>query len=340
MKLKKPDLKILLAKSRVLLASFVIALIGFEIRGFMLYDPIIPYTWPLKLTEFMVTHSRLNNPMVPTQNCKDFSTVVRVMGKSFPKHSYGQSEFYSFDPLDPNAEIEPVIERGVAYDEAGIIKWRYKENEPYIAFELAGNWTNYYNNDNGTGVSVQIISDSLNEFRKQMESNGFAFSETNNTPLYQYPDGTFARKVGFTKDNYLYHFTIIEEYIPYDPAVSNENLPLDFQRPIRIAMNCAENSAELRSMYEQYLSMPYEFTNETSIVYSGRKDNLAQFTLYYPGGVIDQTQVELYDIRQNPMQLVTKNNNFLLCSTFEKLKIGNEYPCYRPEKREFDVVSY
>lgn len=173
-----------------------------------------------------------------------------------------------------------------------------------------------------------------------MESNGFVFSEPNNIPLYRYPEGSFARKIGFSKDNYLYHLTVIEEDPPYDPALPREDLPSDFQKPIRISMSCAENSPELRSMYEQYLSMPHEFTNETSIVYGGRKDNLALFTLYYPGGATDQWSDELYNMRQNPMKLVAKNNNFALCSTFENLKIGKGYPCYRPEKREFDVVSY
>lgn len=340
MKFKKSDLKNIVGKLRVIFICLIIAFLGFEIRGFMLYDPIIPYTWPLKLTEFMVTHTRLNNPMIPPQKCEDFNTVVRIMGESFPSHSYGQSEFYSFNPADPNAQVEPVIERGVAYDEAGVIKWRYKDNEPYIAFELAGNWTNHYDNNDGKGVSVQQISDKLPDFRKRMESGGFTFSNPNDIPLYRYPEGSFARKVGFSKGNYLYHFTILEEDPPYDPALPKEDLPPDFQKPIHIAMNCAENSQELRSMYEQYLSMPHEFTNETSVVYGGRKDNLARFTLYYPGGVTDQTQDEFYDIRQNPMQLVTKDDNFSLCSVFEKHKIGKDYPCYRPEKREFDVVTY
>ena len=152
MKFKMLELKGLLATLRGVFVYLIIAFIAFEIRGFMLYDPFIPHTWPLKLTEFMVTHTRLNNPLVPPQTCDDFNTVVRIMGESFPRHSYGQSEFYSFNPIDPNAPVEPVIERGVAYDEAGVIKWRYKDNEPYIAFELAGNWTNYYDNENGKGI--------------------------------------------------------------------------------------------------------------------------------------------------------------------------------------------
>lgn len=340
MKFKKFELKNILHKLKVVLSYLTIAFIAFEIRGFMLYDPIIPYTWPLKLTEFMVSNTKLNNPMVPPQKCEDFNTVVRIMGKSFPSHSYGHSGFYGFNPEDPSAQVEPVIERGVAYDEAGIIKWRFKDNEPYIAFELAGNWTNYYDNTNGKGISVQQISDSISGFKKQMESNGFVFSEPNNIPLYRYPQGSFARKIGFSKNNYLYHFTVIEEDPPYDPALPREDLPFDFQKPIRISMNCAENSLELRSMYEQYLSIPHQFTNETSVVYGGKKDNLARFSLYYPGGVIDQWSDELYDVRQNPMQLVDNKNNFFLCSTFEKIKIGKKLPCYRPEKREFDVVSY
>ena len=340
MKIKKFNFKSISVKLGIILSCLVIAFTGFEIRGFMLFDPIVPYTWPLKLTEFIVTHTTFNNPFSPPQKCEDFNTVVRLMGESFPKHTYGQAEFYSFDPADPNAAVEPVIERGVAYDEVGIIKWRYKDNEPYIAFELSGNWTNHYDNENGKGVSVQEISDKLPKFRKRMESSGFVFSESNNIPLYRYPEGSFARKVGFTKKNHLYHFTIVEEDPPYDPLMPKEDLLPDFQKSVHVAMNCAENSPELHTMYEQYLSKPHDFTNETTVVYGGRKDNLARFTLYYPGGVIDQTQDELYDLRQNPMQLVTKDNNFSLCSTFEKLKIGKDYPCYRPEKREFGVVSY
>lgn len=129
MKFKKPELKGLLPKLRVILTYLIIAFIAFEIRGFMLFDPIIPYTWPLKLTEFMVAYTTLNNPSAPPQKCNDFNAVVRIMGESFPKHSYGQSEFYSFNPTDPNTPVEPVIERGVAYDEAGIIKWRYQDND-------------------------------------------------------------------------------------------------------------------------------------------------------------------------------------------------------------------
>lgn len=340
MKFKKPKLKVLLPKLRVVLSYVIIAFIAFEIRGFILYDPIVPYTWPLKLTEFMVAYTTFNNPMVPPQKCEDFNTVVRIMGKYFPKHSYGQSEFYSFNPTDPYAPVEPVIERGVAYDEPGIIKWRYKDNEPYIAFELAGNWTNHYDNNNGKGVSVQKLSDSLTEFRKHMELSGFTFSDPNNIPLYRYPEGSFARKIGFSKGNYLYHFTIVEEDAPYDPSMPKEDLPPDIQKPVHIAMNCAENSPELRSIYEQYLSKSHEFTNETSVVYGGRKDNLARFTIYYPGGVTDQWSDEFYDIRQNPMRLVNETNNFSQCSTYEKMKIGKDYPCYRPEKREFDVVNY
>jgi len=224
MKIKKFNFKSISVKLGIILSCLVIAFIGFEIRGFMLFDPIVPYTWPLKLTEFIVTHTTFNNPFSPPQKCEDFNTVVRLMGESFPKHTYGQAEFYSFDPADPNAAVEPVIERGVAYDEVGIIKWRYKDNEPYIAFELSGNWTNHYDNENGKGVSVQEISDKLPKFRKRMESSGFVFSESNNIPLYRYPEGSFARKVGFTKKNHLYHFTIVEEDPPYDPLMPKEDL--------------------------------------------------------------------------------------------------------------------
>ncbi len=323
-----------------MLQYLIVAFIAFEIRGVLLYDPIVPFTWPLRLTEFMITRTPFNTTMMPAQTCEDFNTVVRIMGNVFPRHSYGQSEFYRFDPSDPHAEMEPVIDRGVAYDEAGIIKWRYGDYEPYIAFEIAGNWTNHYDNENGKGISVKRISEDIDTFRNKMESNGFTFSDPNDIPLYRYPEGSFARKIGFSKGNYLYHFTIIEEEPPYDPMGSKNELPSDFQKPVHIAMNCAENSPELRSIYEQYLSIPHEFTGETSVVYRGRKDNVVRFTLYYPGGVIDQTQDELYDMRQNPMQQISKSNNFMLCTTLEKRNIGKEYPCYRPEKREFDVVTY
>lgn len=274
------------------------------------------------------------------QKCEDMNTVIKIMGSSFPNHSYGQSEWYSFNPIDPNAPVEPVLERGVSYDEVGVIKWRFNDNEPYIAFELEGNWTNHYDNENGIGTSVQEMSEHIPSFVKKMELAGFVFSKTNDIPLYRYPEGEFARKIGFTKGNYLYHFTIIEEDAPYDPTTPNDKLPSDFQKPIRIAMNCAENSSELRSMYEQYLSLPHDFTNEITVVYSGRKDRVARFSLYYPGGVLDQVQDEFYDIRQNPMQRIAKRDNFSLCTTFERLKIGKEYPCYRPEKKEFSVVQY
>ncbi len=340
MKIKIPHLKTLLTQLGKVILCVVIALIGFEVRGLMPFDPIVPYSWSAKLTEFIITHSSFNNPFSPPQNCPDYKNVVRIMSQSWPNHSFGQTEFYSFNPVDPTAPMEPIIDRGVGYSETGIVKWRYKNNEPYIAFELAGNWTNYFENNNGKGVSVQQIANKIPEFRQKMESNGFVYSEPNDIPLYQYPGGAFARKIGFTKGKYLYHFTIVEDDPPYDPTTPKENLPPNFQKPVHIAMNCAENSPELRAMYEQYLSMPHDFTNETSIVYGGRKDHLVRFTLYYPGGVTDQTQDELYDTQQNPVQLVTKTNNFILCSTLEKLKIGKEYPCYRPEKREFSVVSY
>jgi hypothetical protein len=338
MMIKNLNVKSILAKLGIVLSCLVIAFVGFEIRGFMPFDPIVPYSWSAKLTEFIVIHSPFDNPFAPHQICPDYKNVVRIMGKTWPNHSWGQQEFYSFNSIDPTAPVEPIIERGVLY--SNVVKWRYKDNEPYIAFELAGNWTDHFDNNNGKGVSIEKIIERIPEFRKTMEESGFVFSEPNNIPLYRYPEGLLARKIGFTKGNFLYHFTIIEEDPPYDPSIPKEDLPPDFQKPVHIAMNCAENSPELRSMYEQYLSKSHDFTNETSVVYGGRKDNLARFTLYYPGGVIDQIYDEFYDIRQNPMQLVTKTNNFSLCSTFEKLKIGKGYPCYRPEKKEFSVVSY
>lgn len=341
MKFRQLEFKSLLPKLKVLSSYLIIALIAFEIRGLMLYNPIIiPYEWSMKLTEFLISQTRLGSSMLPTNKCEDINSVVRIMGESFPSHSYGQSEFFGYYSQDPLYQLESVIERGVAYDETGIIKWRYKDNEPYIAFELAGNWTNYYSNNKEQVVSIQQISDSIPSFREKMEQNGFIFSEPNNIPLYQYPHGSFARKIGFYKDNYLYHFTVIEEELPYDPESPEEGFSPDIQKPIRIAMNCAENSQELRSMYEQYLSIPHQFTNETSIVYSGKKDNLARFSVYFPGGVIDQWTNEFYDTRQYPMKLVAEVDNLSNCSVFEVLKIGKDYPCYRPEKNEFDVVSY
>ncbi|MFA6571419.1 MAG: hypothetical protein WCT77_09295, partial [Bacteroidota bacterium] len=79
-KFKKLETKSLLPRLRVVSGYLIIAFIAFEIRGFILYDPIIPYTWPLKITEFMVAHTTFNNPMVPPQKCEDFKTVVRIMG--------------------------------------------------------------------------------------------------------------------------------------------------------------------------------------------------------------------------------------------------------------------
>lgn len=326
-------------RALVIFSYILIAFVGFELRPVLFFDPI-PFEWSAKITEFITIHTPKKFTFLVPQSCPDYQQVVKLMGSALPMHSYGQQEFYAQSPFDSSNPIDPVIERGVAYDEAGVVKWRYKSSEPYIAFELAGNWTDYFINDGGKGISIQKIMDTLPAFRSKMEASGFIFSESNDIPLYRYPEGSFAKKIGFIKGDYLYHFTIIEDDPPYDPALPKEKLPEGYLKPIHIAMNCAENSKELRSMYEQYLSFPHDFTGEMSVVYSGRKDNLAQFTLYYPGGVTDQTAYELYDIRNNPMRLVGKANNFIPCVDYERMKIGKGFACYRPEKREFDVVTY
>lgn len=121
-----------------------------------------------------------------------------------------------------------------------------------------------------------------------MIRSGFEYSDSNDIPIFRYPDSLLAKKIGITKQNYIYHLTIIEEQPYIDEEMNEPETASDYKKPIRISLSCAENSHELRSIYEKYLKLPHYYTNETTIVYRGRYDNLTCISL-----VALSTKVEL-----------------------------------------------
>lgn len=293
----------------------------------------IPYEWSQRITEFFLIKTPLPEPFAPASSCPDYRAVVGTMTRMWPNRSYGQAEFYA--ATDPEFPEPSILETGVPVDEEGVITWRYQTNEPYIAFPLAGNWTMYFPDNKEDATSVQAVAESIAEFRRRMEQAGFVFSQANDIPLYRYPQGNYSRKLGFTKGEYLYQ-VILGEELPWESVSDPEVAARTY-----ISMNCAQDAPELRRLYASYLRLPHAFTNETSIFFIGASEQVARFSLLYPGSTWDHLSLEYYRQKESgEMEFLLQTDNFPACAVFERQKIGKDTSCYRPEKREFDVVTY
>jgi hypothetical protein len=307
----------------------VVFLLGIFFPFFLPFGHI-GYETQQKISEFFLIHTPFSDPFADAAQCPDYRFLVKTMTQTWPERSLGQTEHYA---LFGEQDWSALSQTGVSIDETGVVKWRYVADEPYVGIPRVGNWTMYFPLD--AGVTVAGLSERIEEFRQKVEAQGFQFSDINDIPFYRYPHGAYAKKFGFVKDGYLYHFTITETEPSSD--ISEEQSP-DLQ--VHIALNCAREHAELRDIYTSYLKLRHDFTSESTIFFAGMYDRAVKFFVSYPGSPWEHTAMEYYKQTEEGLIALLKVDNFPDCAVFERLQIGKDMDCYRPDKREFGIVSY
>ncbi len=299
-------------------------IIGYIFRTVMPYDLIIPFDLSQNLNSFLYTKTNLPIPWSETSQCSDFRKFVSIFSKNIPLSNSSGTEYFS-SPLD-NSEL---LTNGIsAFDNAGIIKWRYKENSPYTAYPMRDNWTfRYYS---PVDISVKQISDqNVPIIVKALGSAGFVESIFNNIPLYEYPSShAKARKLGFTKDNSIYYVTIIEEPVN-DQTMSD----------IRVSIDCGAIIPELNELYTKFIDIPHNYTNETAIIYAGSDNDIVQFNLLYPGTTITQLKNYWVKLKDDTSELIHENDNFLPCNSVENLNSEIQYFCFDSKTQEFKLLK-
>jgi len=308
---------------------FVLFLFIFFFLGLIFY-PLLPSTMPIIGRVALIVTNILP---FSGSSCPDFNTARSMMNNAWKDIDYGAvvQPFIS-NPYPKDMSVDDMgIQKGMGYD-----KWRYKDSEPYSGFITEGEWEFPF-----LKQSVKEISDGLYKgFIPLMQKAGFTFSKPNDIPYYLYPDGPAARKIVFTKNNYVYHFLIGErkkDYIASAFSIDKKKLP-DHLSIIR--MTCAKDESRLRAIYQKRFEYPHAWSNETAVLYRGRKNKVITFQLQYPGSSTNDTAYEYWADYGNKWELITATNTFINCSLMQERKIGRGMFCYLPSKNEFTVVDY
>lgn len=307
----------------------VVFLLGVFLSFFLPWGQVA-YETQQKIDEFFLINTPFVASFGSTQQCPDYRFLVKTMTQTWPERSQAQSEYYA---LFGEEDWSVLSQTGVSVDEMGVVKWRYEADTPYVGIPRIGNWTMYFPLE--PALTVAGLSERIGEFRQKMEIQGFLFSDRNDIPFYQYPHGAYAKKFGFVKDGYLYHFTITETLPPSEMPEEQSTDP-----QVHIALNCAQEHAELRDIYTSYLKLHHDFTSETTIFFGGMYDKVVKFFVSYPGSPWEHMAIEYYRQTEEGFSALLDVDNFPDCALFERLQIGKNMDCYRPDKREFSIVSY
>lgn len=229
-------------------------------------------------------------------------------------------------------------------DSEEYLKWRSTQTEPYLGYPLEGQWEFYL--DTVLVKDVSRVIDERQGFSKMLLDKGFTIHPPMDIPLYQYPEGWLARKVGMTKGDYAYLVGIFEtskeNYAAMMAVQGGKTIqPGEIQgQPGYITMHCGRVEPEYRAMYERYLSLPRSFTNETTLYYRGANEGLIIFDLLYPGSSFEYLQREFYSDKDGKLTRLYGINNLPPCGVFEGARVGKGELCYEPQGRVFRVVGY
>jgi len=264
-------------------------------------------------------------PLYSVSECPDFPKAVESLRVAFGDEADEYLDQYT--PAVPGRD-----------DLEGIIKWRMHEGEPYSGYTILGNIEFY-----SKTITIKKESENIDKKRgvaQEFLKRGFTIYEPMNIPLYRYPGGVSARKVGFEKDGYMYLLGMFD--VEKEEYAVMKDIPLEkvTENPSVVRLFCAKKDPEITDVYTKYYALPHDFTNETVVNYTKMEDGLLQFTLLYPGGVTDFVQHEFFLDKDGSFTKIYESGEKPPCSLFEIIKIGKGSACYRPEKKEFDVVKY
>lgn len=224
-------------------------------------------------------------------------------------------------------QIDLADELNILSLDDSIVKWREKANEPYRSYAVdAAN--EYIVADKSVEYFAEKIGDGQTIIN--LLGNDYEVYQPMNIPIYRYPSGELAKKIGIKRGNQRFLVGI------YGTEIDGS----DVNKNSRIKIHCAEPGDDLVRLYDNYLDLPHKYTSETSVEYEDLDNNLGRVNLVYPGAPTDYVGSEFWDTRSVPWKKVYEMGEFPPCAIFEKLGIGEGSSCFRPEKNEFSVVSY
>ncbi len=275
---------------------------------------------------------------LPVEECPDYLEAVNVYEDWLNNFRTKETDYKQFSPVLSENNPKNSLE--------GIVKWRFKKNQPYSGLLTSGEWEHFIENGDINKISTSM--DLYNGLLGKLMNKGFSLHDPMHIPFYRYPGGLGAKKMGMIKNQTAYLFGVFE-YDKNDFVERFEQMPKELnisydlshiQNPIVARVSCAKIEKNMEKQYEDYFLYLHQFTNETVVKREELENNLIRFTLLYPGGTNDYLANEFFYEKNGQLVFLQKTGEFPLCSIFENVKVGRDTSCYRSEKKEFDVVKY
>lgn len=319
---------------------FLIGVIFWHFIPFYLSQKVNDKIWDLTSTVYKKLHLKdMTQPPqynsindLPIDECIDYKEAVTIYEAWLEKFGSKPTDSKIFMPFSTNDKSSDELN--------GIVKWRYQDGQPYFGLSAVGEWEHVIENANINNLEVSAEKDLV----KILESKGFKLHPPMNIPFYRYPNGLGAKKIGFTKNNSVYLFGLIEiSKEEFKNRFENVGLSYDIKhinKPLAARVSCSKIDPSDEAQFIKFIKLPHTFTNETVVYNEDMENGLMRFGLIYPGGSNDYLEHKFVYEKDGKMIELQTTGEFPLCSIFEKVKVGKDTICYRPELKEFSVVRY
>lgn len=319
---------------------FLIGMIFWHFASLYLPEEINDKIWNLTSLTFKKLHLKdMTQPPqynsiddLPIDECTNYKEAVSIYEKWLEKFGSKPTDSKIFMPFSTNDQSGNELN--------GIVKWRYQNDLPYFGLRATGEWEHVIEDTNITQMAFSAEKDLV----KMLENKSFKIHLPMNIPFYRYPNGLGAKKIGFVKNNSAYLFGLFElNKDEFKSRFENANFSYNIKhinKPLVARVSCSKMDPSDEVQFIKFMKMPHTFTNETVVYNEPMEGGLMRFGLIYPGGSNDYLEHQFVYEKNGKMIKLQTTGEFPLCSIFEKEKVGKDSICYRPELKEFSVVTY